>query len=292
MKICNTNTVFLILGFIFCALFLNAQEYVDIPETKSFVTDLTGTLTASDQEYLENKLRQFEEAKGSQLVVFILPTTKPEEIEQYSIRVAEKWEIGRGKIDDGVLLLVAKDDRKLRIEVGYGLEGAIPDIYAKRIIENIIVPQFRNGHFSVGINKGVDAIIDLINGEELPAVTKTSKSVSDHGRRFGIFGLIIFFVILSIVGQLVKKSGWKFGIAVVVAILAALVVSSIVMGVISLVVALIALFSKSGRGGGGGGYYGGGFYGGGSSYGSSGGGFGGFSGGGGSFGGGGASGGW
>ena len=105
-------------------------ELVVIPELKSRITDLTQTLSADQQAQLNAKLAAFEQQKGSQIAVFILPTTQPEDIAQFSIRVVEKWKVGRAKIDDGILVLVAKDDRKIRIEVGYGLEGAIPDLTA------------------------------------------------------------------------------------------------------------------------------------------------------------------
>ncbi len=295
MKIRNLKTLFALIGCILWANITSAQDYVEIPKLEKQVTDLTGTLTSHDIDYLTAKLRQFEDAKGSQIVVLIVPTTKPEEIEQYSIRVADARKIGRGDVDDGVIVLVAKNDRKVRIEVGYGLEGAIPDIYAKRIIENVILPEFRNGNFAGGIAGAIDALIPLINGEDLPPAVKhthTARS-KNNGRRFSIFGFIIFFVIMSFVRTLFKKKGLKFGAALVASILIGVVLSSIAFGFISFVVSLIALFGNSGRGGGGGYYGGGGFYGGGGgSFGGGGGGFGGFSGGGGGFGGGGASGGW
>lgn len=293
MKIKNSKTLFALIGFIFWANITWAQDYVAIPKLERRVTDLTSTLTSSDINSLETKLKSFEETKGSQIAVLIVPTTQPEEIEQYAIRVVDEWKLGREGIDDGVLILVAKGDRKVRVEVGYGLEGAIPDIYAKRIVENIILPDFRNGQFDAGIEEGVNATIDLINGEDLPVVTSNKTNVKRHGSKFGIFGFIIMFVILSFVGQLVKAKWAKVLIAILAAVLIAWIISSIAIGLVSLVVSIFALFGKSGRGGGGG-YYGGGrYYGGGSSFGGgSSGGFGGFSGGGGGFGGGGASGGW
>ena len=132
------------------------------------MTDLTETLTPDQTAKLEQKLAAFEARKGSQIAVLIVPTTQPEAIEQYSIRVAEQWKLGRKGVDDGALLLVAKDDRALRIEVGYGLEGALPDAIAKRIIEDIIVPRFKTGDFYGGIDAGVDAMIKVVDGEPLP----------------------------------------------------------------------------------------------------------------------------
>lgn len=292
MKIFNTKTLFALIGFIFWAQISWSQDYVSIPKLERRVTDLTSTLSAAEINTLESKLQAFEQAKGSQIAVLILSTTKPEEIEQYSIRVAEEWKIGREKIDDGAILIVAKDDRKVRIEVGYGLEGAIPDIYAKRIVENVILPSFRNGDFDGGVEGGVNAIIDLASGEDLPAVTQTSTPSKKQNRKFGLFAVLILFFILSAIGKGVKKGWPKFIVAVVLALIIGWILSNLIFGIISLVISLIALFGKSG-GSGGGAYYGGGYYGGGyMGGGGSGGGFGGFSGGGGGFGGGGASGDW
>ena len=146
-----------------------AAAEVAVPPLSARVTDLTGTLDAGQRAALEARLEAFERAKGSQVVVLILPTTQPETIEQYGIRVAEAWKIGRGgNIDDGVILLVAKDDRKLRLEIGYGLEGAVPDAVSKRIIDEVIVPAFRAGDFYSGISEGVERIIGVIEGEPLP----------------------------------------------------------------------------------------------------------------------------
>jgi uncharacterized protein len=144
-------------------------ELVAIPELSTRVTDLTQTLSQAEQAQLEQKLAAFEAKKGSQIALLIVPTTQPEDIAQYAIRVVEKWKIGREKSDDGVLLLIAKDDRKLRIEVGYGLEGAIPDLYAKRIISEVISPKFKQGDFYGGIDSGLDKIIGLVDDEALPA---------------------------------------------------------------------------------------------------------------------------
>src|SRR5213076_229246 len=127
------------------------------------------TLSSGDIASLTQTLKNLEARKGSQVAVLIVPTTAPETIEQYSIRVAEAWKIGRKRIDDGALLVVAKNDRRLRIEVGYGLEGALNDVTAKRIIDEVITPKFRSGDFAGGISAGVDRIVRLIDGEKLPA---------------------------------------------------------------------------------------------------------------------------
>ena len=151
---------------------------VPVPALQHRVTDLTQTLTPEQQSQLEAKLAGFEQQKGSQIAVLIIASTKPEEIEQYSIRVVDTWKLGREKPDDGVLVLVAKDDRKMRIEVGYGLEGAIPDLIAKRIITEIMVPSFRQGDFYGGINNALEQIMRLISGERLPE-PKHAKPVGD-----------------------------------------------------------------------------------------------------------------
>ena len=137
----------------FIALLLSATlsvAEVAVPPLQSRVTDLTGTLSASEAAQLEQKLAAFEVKKGVQIAVLIMPTTQPETIEQYSIRVVDAWKLGRKRIDDGALLIIAKQDRTVRIEVGYGLEGALPDAVAKRIVDEIIVPEFKRGDFAGG----------------------------------------------------------------------------------------------------------------------------------------------
>jgi uncharacterized protein len=153
---------------LFASCFAHA-ELVATPELSTRVTDLTQTLSQAEQAQLEQKLAALETKKGSQIALLIVPTTQPEDIAQYSLRVVEKWKVGREKVDDGVLVLIAKDDRKMRIEVGYGLEGAIPDLYAKRIISEVISPKFKQGDFYGGLDAGVDSLTKLIDGEALPA---------------------------------------------------------------------------------------------------------------------------
>ncbi len=160
----------LLLGWVFPILASGlALANVAVPPLVGRVVDQTGTLSASSAEELQQSIRAFEARKGSQIAVLIVPTTDGEAIEQFSLRVAEAWKIGRKRIDDGVLLVVAKNDRHLRIEVGYGLEGALTDVTAKRIIDEIITPRFRNSDFTGGISAGVDRIMRIIEGEKLPA---------------------------------------------------------------------------------------------------------------------------
>ncbi|MGE4369292.1 MAG: YgcG family protein [Burkholderiaceae bacterium] len=145
-----------------------AGQPVAVPELGAWVTDTTGTLDAATRSSLEQQLADLEKRKGAQMAVLIVPTTGEDTIESYARRVFDQWRIGRANIDDGVLLVVAKDDRRLRIEVGYGLEGAIPDILAGRVIREQITPHFRNDDYAGGIVAGVTRLIGLIDGEPLP----------------------------------------------------------------------------------------------------------------------------
>lgn len=150
-----------------------ATGLVDVPPLSGRIIDLSATLKGDELNRLETRLREFEDRRGSQIAVLIVPTTQPEAIEQYAIRVAEQWKIGRKKVDDGAILVVAKNDRALRIEVGYGLEGALNDATSKRIIEDIIVPLFKGGDFYGGIDAGVTAMSRVIEGERLPTFSPT-----------------------------------------------------------------------------------------------------------------------
>jgi uncharacterized protein len=150
-----------------------ALAQIAVPPLKARVTDLTGTFTREQATALEQTLAEFEKRKGTQIVVLLLPSVKPESIEQYGIRVGEAWKIGRKGIDDGLILIVAKEDRQLRFEVGYGLEGVIPDAIAKRVIEEDIVPRFRQGDFHGGVRAGVDRAMRLVEGEKLPPPAAT-----------------------------------------------------------------------------------------------------------------------
>jgi uncharacterized protein len=281
-----------------------AQALVAVPALTAPVTDLTGTLTPDQVAALDAKLRAFAQARGSQVAVLVVPTTRPEEIEQYSMRVVEQWQIGRRKVDDGVLVLVARDDRRVRIEVGYGLEGALPDATANRIITQDIVPSFKRGDYYGGINTGVDRIMRVIEGEPLPQPELSPPAAGVPGL-YSVLPILLVFVLVggSILRRILGRVGGALATGGIVGLLTWLLVA--VLG-ISVVAGLIAfLFSLLGGIGGGGGPRGGnGWYSrghrsgwghtggfGGGSWG--GGGFGGgFGGGGGGFGGGGASGGW
>jgi len=175
---------------------------VPVPPLKARVTDLTGTLNAQQKGELESHIAAYETRRGSQIAVLLLPTTRPEEIEQYSIRVAEAWKIGRKGVDDGLILIVAKDDRRLRIEVGYGLEGAIPDSIAKRVIEERITPRFRDGDFYGGVRDGVDQLIQLAEGEKLPPPPASVRQGRSAGDAFQYIVPAIIFVV--VVGGILK----------------------------------------------------------------------------------------
>lgn len=261
-----------------------------VPALERRVTDLTSTLDAGQRQQLEKKLADFEARKGSQIAILIVRTTEPEDIEQYSIRVADKWKLGRKGVDDGALLLVAKNDRKLRIEVGRGLEGAIPDIYAKRIIADTITPFFKRQQFAEGISAGVNALSGLIRGEDLPAPSRSADREADFGT---LLATTFFFSLF--VGPILRAIFGRAGGSGVAALMGGgyWYVATAVLGMAGLgaLVAALAVLFLGGRSGGGpwitGSGHGGGFSGGGGWSGG-----GGFSGGGGGFSGGGASGGW
>jgi len=269
-----------------------AQELARVPPLHARVTDLTGSLKPDEIAHLEQKLAAFEARKGSQVAVLIVPTTQPETIEQYSIRVVEQWKLGRKGVDDGALLLVAKDDRALRIEVGYGLEGVLPDAVGKRVVDEVIVPRFRSGDFYGGIDAGVDAIIKVVDREPLPAPQKQWRSTSNLSRdslpSVFVVGILLVFVVGGILRTLIGSLPAAGVIGGLAGVIAWLLVSSIsaaaIAGLIAFLFTLMGGAARSGRGGyggfGGGGFGGGGFGGGG------------FGGGGGGFGGGGASGRW
>lgn len=267
--------------------FKEEKEVIQIPELTSRIVDLTNTLSFREVENLEKKLKDLEDRKGSQIAVLIIPTTGLETIEEYSIKVAEKWKIGRKGIDDGVILIIAKHDRRLRIEVGYGLEGVIPDAIAKRIIEEIIVPEFKKGNFYEGIDKGVDAIIKLIEGEPLPEPKRRDKKDDWIIVLVQILGPAVLSFILHLFINIFLSIGISFLIFSIISIFL-FGFSLKILGVIIFFAALgctwywFILFGGSAGSDSGGRYSSGGSYSGGGS----------FSGGGGSFGGGGASGSW
>ena len=268
-----------------------AAAQVAVPPLKGHVTDLTGTLSAEQQATLEQTLTAFEARKGSQIAVLVLGSTAPEAIEPFALRVAEKWKLGRKKVDDGAILVVAKDDRALRIEVGYGLEGALSDATSKRIISDTILPRFQQQDFNGGITAGVDQIIRVVDGEPLPEPNNSPIQSTGSVRQFAPMLFILALAVGGVLRSVLGKVPGSLVTGGVVAVIAWFVVGAVSLAVGAGVVALIITLVGGGLGGralGGIGYYGGG------SRGGTGGGFGGggFSGGGGGFGGGGASGRW
>lgn len=206
VRYARSSALVLVLISSFAAL---GAEQIPVPDLKGRATDLTQTLSQEELAAIDTKLAALEKAKGSQVVLLVLPTTGAESIEQFSIRVAEKWKIGRKGIDDGVILIVAKDDRKLRIEVGYGLEGALPDVICKRIIDEQIVPHFKAQDFNLGINAGLDAIIKLINGEPLPEPAGNSNDLQNLSG-WAMVGIIAFLSIFIVVGTLIPWTVHKY----------------------------------------------------------------------------------
>jgi len=267
------------------SLFAQAEDR-PIPALTGRVVDETGALTAEEKRSLEANLQAFEQRKGSQIAVLITGTTFPEPIESYSIRVADAWKIGRKGVNDGILVVVAKSDRVMRLEVGYGLEGAIPDAVARRLIDEVFIPGFREGHFYEGLSAGIDRMIKVIDGEPLPEV---SQSNAGRGDARSIESYFVLFIVASLaLGGLLRRMLGRLPAALVVGagigFLAWLIVAPMLVALLVGAIAfVVTLFGGSGLPGrlGGGGFGGGGFGGGG-----------GFSGGGGGFGGGGASGRW
>jgi uncharacterized protein len=278
----------LLLAAVVCGL-APASAQVAVPPLSTHITDQTGTLDAQQQARLEQTLADFESRKGSQLAVLIVRTTAPESVEQYALRVAQQWKLGRKKIDDGAVLVVAKDDRALRIEVGYGLEGALNDATSKRIIEEVIAPRFRQDDFAGGISQGIDGMIRVIDGEPLPAPeperaqsAAVADGVSAYLPVIVVLALVLGSALRALFGRLPGAMATGGLVGVVVWWLAGALSVAFAAGVMAL---LFTLFGGMGllRAGGLGGRGRGG---------SSGRGGGGFTGGGGGFGGGGASGKW
>jgi uncharacterized protein len=299
--------ILLALWLLAAAPFALAQDVLPVPALTARVIDQTGTLDDIQRAGLEQKLADFERARGTQIAVLLVATTAPEDISSYANRVANAWKIGRKQVGDGVLVIVAKNDRKVRIEVAKTLEGAIPDLAARQIIDDAVTPRFRAGDFAGGLQAASDQLIARINGEALPAPPPQREwhEGDAHGTQgFNWFDLAVFlFFAVPIGGAVLRRMlGRPLGTLVTgggVGVLAFLFTSSVVIAAVAGVLALVfSLFSGLGggrRGGWGSGPYigglgGGGFGGGGFGGGGGGGGF--SSGGGGDFGGGGASGDW
>lgn len=269
------------LGFFLLLFCITIWAVVGVPELSQRVTDLTSTLNVEQIAALENKLAAFEAKKGSQIAVLIVPTTGPKDIAEFGIEVADLWELGRKGVDDGLILIVAKDDRKLRMEVGYGLEGVIPDAVAKRVIAETITPYFKKGDYAGGIDAGIMQLMKLIEGEALPTPTESLTEGLDEGTFLFILmgGLIAGFMLSVLVGRVMAGTLAGLGSGIVAVLVLGLAFSAaIFVGI--MIFFIVSVRSTGGRGLSNGGGFGG----------SSGGGS--WSGGGGGFGGGGASGSW
>ncbi len=275
-----------------------AQDLLPVPALTARVLDTTGTLDAAQKQALEQRLAALEQAKGSQLVILMVPTTAPEDIASYANRVGNTWKIGRREVGDGVLLIVARNDRKLRIEVAKTLEGAIPDLAAKQIIERAITPRLRQGDYAGGLNAGVDQLAARIQGEPLPPMEAPAPRGSTAGFELTDLAIFLFVAVPVMAGVARRLLGRKLGALLTgggVGLLAwGITASLLIAGAAALLALLLSLLSAvlpaprrhgwgghpggwgAGHGGWGGGGGGGGFS----------------SGGGGDFGGGGASGDW
>lgn len=280
-----------------------AQSLQPVPPLTARVTDLTGTLTADERRSLEERLAAFEAKKGAQLAVLIVPTTHPEEIEDYSIRVLDQWRLGRKNVDDGALLVIAKNDHRLRIEVGRGLEGVLPDAVCNRIISDTLVPALQQGDFYGGVGAGLAAMMKVVSGEPLPPPAPRWEGEEPPAVHPGLSGLFLAvligsFVLSALLGRTLGSLLTAAGAGLLVAAAGHTLLLAVLAGLAALVFSLMlgmgagwASYPRygvgygpwGGFGGWGGGFGGGGFGGGG---------FGGFRGGGGGFGGGGASGRW
>ena len=270
----------ILLGWLPGAAAVQASDgLATIPSLEGRVTDLTGTLQPAQKADLESALAALEHERGAQIAILLLPTTQPESIEAFSIRLAEAWKIGRKGVDDGVFIVVAKNDRRVRIEVGYGLEGAIPDAAAKRIIEEAITPRFKAGDFHGGLQAAASRLASLIAGESLPAPAQRMESFAPDGD-VSVFMLFVLAIVARFIRSLFGLVG-ALAMAGLAGFLAYWIFSTWMAAAIAAVLVLFLSFARGGggwhSGGGGGGFSGG---------------SGGFSGGGGGFGGGGSSGSW
>ena len=301
--VAHRASAFLALLSLFAALVsaIPARAEIPIPKLQSRVTDLTNTLTAEQRQALETRLAEFENRKGAQIAVLLVPTTQPETVEQYARRVLDEWKLGRKGIDDGALLLIAMQDRKLRIETQYGLEGPLPDATGKRIVDEIIVPRFKQKDFYGGISAGIERMIAVVDGEPLPP--PAPKQTQQRSDDFDVGGLLMLgFALVFVVGTVLRRTIGRVGGAAATAGIGGaiswfVIGTAIAAGAVAVLLFVLSLFvnfsglSRMGgsRSGGWGPTWGGGWSGGG---GFGGGGGGGWSGGGGLGGGGGASGDW
>ena len=259
-----------------------AQSLAAIPALDSPVVDTTGTLDATQKQQLEQQALALQQRKGSQLQVLIVPSTQPEDIFDYTQRVFDQWKLGRQGVDDAVILVVAKDDRRVRIHTGYGLEGAIPDAVANRVIQEYLVPKFRAGDYAGGVTDATAVLVKLIDGESLPAPVSTHRSTTGDGSGSDwLFALFAAFVVATLVRGMFGRAPaglrglFTGGAAAGVALLLSSLIPAGIAGVFGLLYGLASVSTRGayarhrdwgGWGGGGGGWGGGGFGGGGQQF--------------------------
>ena len=245
-------------------LYAHAQDEQPIPALTARVIDQTATLSAAEKEALEGKLKAYEKEKGSQIVVLMVATTQPEDIAQYAWRVGDKWKIGRKGVGDGVLIVVAKDDRRMRIEVTKALEGLLPDTALTRITDSAMKPRFRANDYAGGLNAAVDQIAARLAGDELPAVGASagqqSAGAQDDGDGVFVAELFVVFFLAPFLGKrlLCNRLGRKKGVAITTGLMA---VGSylysmdnviVVLSSLMTMIVLLIITGKAGTGSGGG----------------------------------------
>jgi uncharacterized protein len=267
-----------------------------VPSLEGRVNDYAKMLSPAAVRHLDRVLQDLETSDSTQIVVLTIPSLEGDSLEEFSIRVAEQWRIGQKNLDNGAILLIARAERKLRIEVGYGLEGRLTDLMAGRIIANVIVPRFKDGQIDQGVLDGVQAMVGVVKGEFSASEAPSGNRGQGPRSGNGLLGLILALFILNVLGRLRRSLGAVAGAVIVpiigtaifgfsMMLLAVLIPIGIVIGLLAGFMGSPLVFGHSGHRAGRGGFWMGGG-------GGLGGGFGGFSGGGGGFGGGGASGGW
>jgi len=239
----RTGFLFLLCSCLAGAAF--AQSVLPVPALTARVMDHSGTLSTPQLRQLEDKLAAFERAQGTQIVILLVPTTQPEDVAAYANRVFNTWKPGRQGLGDGLLLVVAKQDRKIRIEVARALEGAIPDLAAKQVIDDVLTPHFRQGDFAGGLDLALDRLMALIRGEGLPTPEATASRQADGGVRWMDLGVLLF-IVLPILGSLTRRIlGHKLGTlasGVVIAFLTFSFTASLAIAAIAALLAMLLTF--------------------------------------------------
>jgi uncharacterized protein len=240
------RVLLIVLLTLLSALASAVDGFAPVPPLQALATDLTQTLSAEQLATLERRLREFESRKGSQLAVLIVPSTRPEEIEQYAIRVVDQWKLGRRKVDDGALLLVAKNDRTVRIEVGYGLEGVLPDAVCNRIITEQMTPRLRQGDYFGAVDAAVSQLMKLIDGEPLPEPAAQGDEISLQ--RFAPLLLMVSLLVGGLLRRMLGRMPGAFVAGAAVGGLAWLISGTLLVAAMGALIAFVAtLLSGSGR---------------------------------------------